>query len=795
MKNGIKRFIKNSFDKPYFEIIEDGDELKFHLKKSYPLSKNFLVMKSSKNGKSITKEIKKGKTSLKIEELESFNELGVIDTYLKIKTAGKEIKFLCPFFKQNEGKLLVDKKNSIMARTFEKKNSSLGIELVDNLDALLTKFRRDEIDNPDYKKFAIEKINEIDESSINLTKVYGTDISEIIYRKGEDESEYPYKLSSIVLVYNGEEYLRPCLDSLVNQTLDGLEIILINDKSTDCSLDICREYASKHENIRIIDKQDNHGLATSANMGIQIAKGEYVILVDNDDIIPKYAYEKLYEKAKETDADISVGKANFIVENWQQEMRDFERTVWDEERVFNAKDYTKIFCEAFYWNKIIRKELLMDEDIYLPVETKVYADRKFVHEAFCRANKIVMIPDCVYLWRRVTQTNQESLSMRRKEAWNYIDRIDSYEMNLDFYIDFYKNYFKRLMRRVIYPIEGIIENEEFERVYFERGVSLLKSQCPKLDDLYDNDLTALENIYLYLSLNDLKDEIKELIINNKNYRDVMDDGEKSYWNTPLFRNERLNIPDEIFEIRSLIANFINIEKVSTDDESIIFSNLKLPKYLDIESAEIFLMERIGVDDVLDENFKSYELVESDERNVFNLRIPIDDLNFFQIHDVYIQANYKSRSPNKIRIDKNCIGTIENNNERIDIYATNRGNISLSSTFYDQFKFELTADDEAIGIISKCEGKHKRELPILLKDLKNGNTIKFRFDKDRFEDEFKWEELNEKGNYGLYLTCLKNGKAKIDIPLNKIHLINFKDMDIDNKRIHEDENGNIKLDIL
>lgn len=795
MKNGIKRFIKNSFDKPYFEIIEDGDELKFHLKKSYPLSKNFLVMKSSKNGKSITKEIKKGKTSLKIEELESFNELGVIDTYLKIKTAGKEIKFLCPFFKQNEGKLLVDKKNSIMARTFEKKNSSLGIELVDNLDALLTKFRRDEIDNPDYKKFAIEKINEIDESSINLTKVYGTDISEIIYRKGEDESEYPYKLSSIVLVYNGEEYLRPCLDSLVNQTLDGLEIILINDKSTDCSLDICREYASKHENIRIIDKQDNHGLATSANMGIQIAKGEYVILVDNDDIIPKYAYEKLYEKAKETDADISVGKANFIVENWQQEMRDFERTVWDEERVFNAKDYTKIFCEAFYWNKIIRKELLMDEDIYLPVETKVYADRKFVHEAFCRANKIAMIPDCIYLWRRVTQTNQESLSMRRKEAWNYIDRIDSYEMNLDFYIDFYKNYFKRLMRRVIYPIEGIIENEEFERVYFERGVSLLKSQCPKLDDLYDNDLTTLENIYLYLSLNDLKDEIKDLIINNKNYRDVMDDGEKSYWNTPLFRNERLNIPDEIFEIRSLIANFINIEKVSTDDESIIFSNLKLPKYLDIESAEIFLMERIGVDDVLDENFKSYELVESDERNVFNLRIPIDDLNFFQIHDVYIQANYKSRSPNKIRIDKNCIGTIENNNKRIDIYATNRGNISLSSTFYDQFKFELTADDEAIGIISKCEGKHKRELPILLKDLKNGNTIKFRFDKDRFEDEFKWEELNEKGNYGLYLTCLKNGKAKIDIPLNKSHLINFEDMEINNARIREDENGNIKLDIL
>ncbi len=793
MKNGVKGFILNAYEKSYFEIEEEDDQLKFYLKKSIPLSKYSLVLESRKNGKYIAKEIKNSKVSIKIEELENFGELGQIDIYLKIKNIGKEIKFLYPFYKQNEGKYLIDKKNNISARTYKKKNSTLGIELNDNLDELITKFRRDELDNEDYKSIINEKIHEIDESSINLTKVYGKDITNLIYRKPE-EGDYEYKVSSIVLVYNGEEYLRSCLDSLVNQTLEGLEIILINDKSTDCSLDICKEYASKHENVRIIDKQDNHGLATSANIGIQIAKGEYVILVDNDDIIPKDAYEKLYAKAKKEDADISVGKANFIVENWQQEMRDFERTVWNEERVFNTKDYTKIFCEAFYWNKIMRKEFLMDNDIYLPVETKVYADRKFVHEAFCRANKIAMIPDCVYLWRRVTETNQESLSMRRKEAWNYIDRIDSYEKNLDFYTDFDKNYFKRLMRRVIYPIEGILDNEEFEKAYFERGASLLKRECPKVDNLYENDMTTLENLYLYLSLNDCREEIKEVIQNHANYRELIDEDGKTYWNMPLFRNEKLNIPDEIFEVKSLISNFIDIEKISADDNYIIFENVKLPKYLDIKSAEIFLMERIGVDEVLEDNFKAFRLVESDERNVFNLKIPVDDLNPFQIHDLYLGASYKSKSPNKVRIEKYCIGEIENKSKKINIYATKRRrNISISTSISNKCIFDLIVDDEGIKLINKSVPL-KREMPIYIKDLTTNEYIQFIFNKNKSEDKIKWNELfDKKKKYGLYLSSFKNGKVKMSIPLNKSNLIDFKDMKIKDIKIYEDKKGNIKIE--
>ena len=172
------------------------------------------------------------------------------------------------------------------------------------------------------------------------------------------DSSENLKLSAIVLVYNSENYLEDCLDSLVNQTLDNMEIILVNDASIDDSLSICKQYAANYEYIRIIDKKVNEGLAITGNTGIEAAKGEYIILVDNDDIIPPYAYEKLYNKAIETNSDIVTGKANFLIGDYQYQMDDYELSVWRNERTIkSAKEFSNIYHDAFYWNKIIRRKL------------------------------------------------------------------------------------------------------------------------------------------------------------------------------------------------------------------------------------------------------------------------------------------------------------------------------------------------------------------------------------------------------------------------------------------------------
>ena len=101
------------------------------------------------------------------------------------------------------------------------------------------------------------------------------------------------KISVIVPIYNAEAYLNRCLDSIINQTYSDLEIILINDGSTDNSLDICLEYASKDKRI-VVYNQTNKGISKARNKGIELATGDYIGFVDSDDIISPRMYETLY---------------------------------------------------------------------------------------------------------------------------------------------------------------------------------------------------------------------------------------------------------------------------------------------------------------------------------------------------------------------------------------------------------------------------------------------------------------------------------------------------------------------
>ena len=111
------------------------------------------------------------------------------------------------------------------------------------------------------------------------------------------------KVSIIVPVYNVEKYLRRCMDSLISQTLGDIEIIAINDGSTDGSLKILEEYRDKDERVKIIDKK-NTGVSDSRNQGIDISKGEYILFVDSDDWIDVDMAMCMYNKAKENNCDV-----------------------------------------------------------------------------------------------------------------------------------------------------------------------------------------------------------------------------------------------------------------------------------------------------------------------------------------------------------------------------------------------------------------------------------------------------------------------------------------------------------
>ena len=113
-------------------------------------------------------------------------------------------------------------------------------------------------------------------------------------------------ISIIVPIFNVENYLRECLDSIHHQTYENFECLLIDDGSPDNSAEICREYVAKDSRFRYF-KKENGGLSTARNFGIEVANGDFVVFVDGDDIIDRHQLGFLHDKLKEYDADIAIG--------------------------------------------------------------------------------------------------------------------------------------------------------------------------------------------------------------------------------------------------------------------------------------------------------------------------------------------------------------------------------------------------------------------------------------------------------------------------------------------------------
>jgi len=162
------------------------------------------------------------------------------------------------------------------------------------------------------------------------------------------------KISIIVPVYNTEQYLEKCLDSLVNQTFKDIEIIVVNDGSPDNSEKIIKSYCDKYTNIRYI-KQENGGLSASRNKGVKQATGDYLMFLDSDDWISADACERIIDKLEETKSDILVAGIYDVYENEIKETN------------FNEGDELQYFLKSpSACNKVISRKLFTENNISFP---------------------------------------------------------------------------------------------------------------------------------------------------------------------------------------------------------------------------------------------------------------------------------------------------------------------------------------------------------------------------------------------------------------------------------------------
>ncbi|WP_054834602.1 glycosyltransferase [Methanobrevibacter arboriphilus] len=247
------------------------------------------------------------------------------------------------------------------------------------------------------------------------------------------------KVSVIVPVYNSERYLEKCLDSLINQTLKEIEIICVDDGSTDSSPEILERYSKKDNRIKIIT-QKNKDVGAAREAGLKIANGEYVAFSDNDDWLALDAFEKLYNNAKSNDSDVVIFKVVFYysdndsyiypkslnLENYFNEGTDYNNFT------FKAENIKKQVMNTLFapWFKFYKLEFLKKHNFYFK-ENITYPDVPFHVQTLLKAEKLSFCPEYLYFYRR---NHQESMLLISKDTPRIFDIFEVIDEVEDFLI-------------------------------------------------------------------------------------------------------------------------------------------------------------------------------------------------------------------------------------------------------------------------------------------------------------------------------------------------------------------------
>lgn len=247
------------------------------------------------------------------------------------------------------------------------------------------------------------------------------------------------KVSVVVPVYNVEKYITDCLDSLVNQTLDEMEIIIVNDGSTDGSEKIIKKFEKKYDNI-IYLKKENGGLSDARNYGMQFAKGDYIAFLDSDDFVDKTIYEKLYVKAQEENADYV--ECDFY---WAYSQNEGFKLKKDTGIRYKNKKEMFTYARVVTWNKLIKRSIIKDE---FPKGLK-YEDIEFFYKLLPNIKKFAFVeePLIYYIQRKNSLANKQDYSTG--QIFNVLDNTISFYKKNRLY-DEYKECIEYTYTRILF---------------------------------------------------------------------------------------------------------------------------------------------------------------------------------------------------------------------------------------------------------------------------------------------------------------------------------------------------------
>lgn len=323
-------------------------------------------------------------------------------------------------------------------------------------------------------------------------------------------------LTVVIPVYNVERYLAACIQSVIGQTYTNLEILIVDDGSTDSSYSIASKFSESDARIRIIQKA-NAGLGAARNTGIAVASGQFIAFADSDDVVPPSAYSTMMASLRETGSDFAIGSLNRLI-GAKREVPAWARRVHSSERkAIQLGDYPDILEDVFAWNKVFRKDF-WDENVGFFPEGVLYEDQEPTARAYLSASKFDVLREVVYDWR--IREDRSSITQKKGEIRDLVDRLNvciSTRRVLEEHAS--SEVFDSWLTKVLGPDLGqyYVQVPRTGEDYWKELRNGIEEITPRLSPKVLQDLSVNNRLMVYLILADSRDDVIKVAVHQSEY--------------------------------------------------------------------------------------------------------------------------------------------------------------------------------------------------------------------------------------------------------------------------------------
>lgn len=288
------------------------------------------------------------------------------------------------------------------------------------------------------------------------------------------------KVSVVIPVFNTDKYLRQCLDSVINQTFQDIEIIIVNDGSTDNSVNIIKEYQQKDSRVVFVDFSNHKGVSDARNEGIKLAKSEYITFVDSDDWVKKDYVKTLYDNIIKYNCDIVV--TNFYFHDKDKNRINIYPDFCYRDNFCDNKNKEKLFSLRFNWQiwaKIYKRDFVIKNQISFA--GKMMEDILFTYEAILIADNIIFIDEKNYFYRTFRKNSLTLFDGRCYYVCEVINKIKNLLVSKNLYQKHKQSFYSCSYLLLASEFErGTLSKQEYNKLCFKVKKEILNENGIKI---------------------------------------------------------------------------------------------------------------------------------------------------------------------------------------------------------------------------------------------------------------------------------------------------------------------------